>query len=305
MSAADTASGTIAARPVRFLDTWTQTGIGLVVAPLILWGATSVFMLTAACGVPMWAAWIPAVSTSGVMLVASRLAMRQGLDLHIKRYALWLAVAAVLIEMVVAGLQHALPETLNAPGLVKAMIGALPTAMGGATFKIWSMASAAQDAANAAAQDAIDQAALAAETARIETAAHAERIAAQKSAESQRQAAEIAHQRELTALATTAAAAEQNRAKAAATVAKALEAAPQRPHLVPDPAPEPTDALGRPARVSPKRDAALRYLLTQRNRLNDVTAAEVDREIGANGYARKHLTTWITDVRTHAGEGAA
>lgn len=295
------------ARPVRFLDSWTQAGIGFVVAPLILWGAASVFMLTAACGVPYWAAWIPAVSTSGVMLVTSRLAMRRGLDLHIKRYAAYLAVAAVLIEMVVAGLQHALPETLHAPAAVKALIGALPTAMGGATFKVWSMASAAQDAANVAAQDALDQAALAAETARIETAAQAQRLAAQTAADKQRQDSELAHQRELTKLAADAAAAETARAQAAQSVAKALTT-PQRPHLVPDPTPGSTDALGRPMRTSPKRDAALRYLLAQHNigrDLHTVTAAEVDREIGGQGYARKHLKTWIADVLTHAGKGAA
>ena len=35
---------------VRYLDTWTQTGVGLVTIPLVLWGAASVFLLSVEIG---------------------------------------------------------------------------------------------------------------------------------------------------------------------------------------------------------------------------------------------------------------
>lgn len=296
-------------RPIQFLDRWTQVGFTLVVAPLILSGAVSVFMLAVACGWDPWVAWIPAVSTSGVMIMSSQLAMRRGLDAHIKQWATRLTVTAILIEMVVAGLQHTLPTELHPPAIVLFLIGCLPTAMGGATYKLWRLASAAQDAANAAVAqaklDAIDHAA----AQQAETAALAQRIAIQEAADTRKRDAELSHQYQLAALANQAAEAEVRRSQAAQTVAKALKE-PQRPHLVPPPATGPVDALGRPAKPSPKRDAALRYLLAEyRNGrdLDTVTAAEVDGVISANGYARKNnnLTTWIADVREYAAKGAA
>lgn len=286
---------------VRYLDTWTQAGIALVVAPLILWGAVSVFMLATACGITAWVAWVPAVSTSGVMLVTTRLAMRRGLDPHIKQWATSLAVVAVFIEMVVAGLQHALPATLQPPAVVMFMIGCLPTVMGAATLKVWSAASTAQETANAAAEQAVLDAQTAVEHARARTAEIAEQLRLQQAADAQRRTDEIAHQRQLAALAAQTAQAEQAKAAAARHVADALKApaAPQRPHLVPPPS-KPAGGL--------KRDAALAWLVEQARAgrdLDSIPAAEVDRAIDAKAYARKHLKTWIADVRAYVAKGVA
>lgn len=292
---------------VRYLDRWDNALIGLVVVPLVLWGAASVFMLAEACNISAWIAWIPAMATTGVMLSTTRMAMRHGMPAQIKRWATYLAAFAVFAEIIVAGLQHSLPDKLQPPAIVMFIIGCLPTLMGAATIKVWASAFAAQDAANAAAEQAARNELDRAETARIETAALAERLRLEQAADARRRADELDHQRKLTQLASDAAAAEAQRAQAAATVEKAVKApaAPSRPRLVPSPAPGPTDALGRPARSSPKRDAALRYLLANASRLGDITAAEVDTAIGANAYARKHLTTWIADVRAYVSKGAA
>lgn len=294
---------------VRYLDRWDNALIGLVVIPLVLWGAASVFMLAMACHIEAYIAWVPALATTGVMLSTTRMAMRHGMPTHIKQWATYLAAFAVFAEIIVAGLQHSLPDKLQPPAIVMFIIGCLPTLMGAATIKVWASAFAAQDAANAAAAQAAQDAIKQAETARIETAALAERLRLEQAAEARRRADELDHQRELARLASDAAAAEAQRAQAAATVEKAVKApvAPSRPRLVPPPAPGPTDALGRPARPSPKRDAALRYLIAQYDdgRLEEVTATEVDKHIGANAYARKHLTTWIADVRAYVSKGAA
>lgn len=294
---------------VRYLDRWDNALIGLVVIPLVLWGAASVFMLAMACRIEVWIAWVPALATTGVMLSTTRMAMRHGMPAHIKQWATYLAAFAVFAEIIVAGLQHSLPDKLQPPAIVMFVIGCLPTLMGAATIKVWASAFAAQDAANAAAEQAARNELDRAETARIETAALAERLRLEQAADARRRADELDHQRKLTQLASDAAAAEAQRAQAAATVEKAVKApaAPSRPRLVPPPATEPTDALGRPARPSPKRDAALRYLIAQHDdgRLEEVTATEVDKHIGANAYARKHLTTWIADVRAYVSKGAA
>lgn len=296
---------------VRYLDRWDNALIGLVVIPLVLWGAASVFMLAMACHIEAYIAWIPALATTGVMLSTTRMAMRHGMPTHIKQWATYLAAFAVFAEIIVAGLQHSLPDKLQPPAIVMFIIGCLPTLMGAATIKVWASAFAAQDAANAAAEQATRNELDRAETVRIETAALAERLRLEQAADARRRADELDHQRKLTQLASDAAAAEARRAQAAATVEKAVNkppAKPARPHLVPPPAPGPTDALGRPARTSPKRDAALRWLLEAHRAgrdLDAVSAAEVDSAIGANAYARKHLTTWIADVRAYVSKGAA
>lgn len=290
----------VTAPRVRYLDGWTQAGIALVVVPLILWGAVSVFMLAAACGITRWVAWVPAVSTSGVMLVTTRLAMRRGLDPHIKQWATGLAVVAVFIEMVVAGLQHALPATLQPPAVVMFLIGCLPTVMGAATLKVWSAASTAQETANAAAEQAVLDAQAADEHARAQTAELAEQLRLKAAAETQTREAELVQARQLAALAQQTAQAEQAKAAAARQVADALTspAAPRRPHLVPSPKPT----------SSPKRDAALAWLVEQARAgrdLDSIPAAEVDRAINAKAYARKHLKTWIADVRAYVAKGVA
>jgi hypothetical protein len=275
---------------VRYLDRWDDRLIFAVAAPLVLWGAASVFMLAWACGIEPWIAWVPALATSGVMLSSTRIAMRHGIPAHIKQWATYLAVFAVFAEIIVAGLQHSLPQTLQPPAGVMFAIGCLPTLMGAATIKVWSAAKAEQAAANAAAEHA-----------QAQTAALAEQLRLQAAADAQTREAELAQARQLSALAQQTAQAEQAKAAAARQVAEALKApaAPQRPHLVPPPS--------KPA-ASPKRDAALAWLVEQARAgrdLDSIPAAEVDRAINAKAYARKHLKTWIADVRAYVAKGVA
>lgn len=286
---------------VRYLDRWDDRLIFAVAAPLVLWGAASVFMLSWACGIEPWIAWVPALATSGVMLSSTRIAMRHGIPAHIQRWATYLAVFAVFAEIIVAGLQHSLPQTLQPPAGVMFAIGCLPTLMGAATIKVWSAAKAEQAAANAAAEQAVLDARTAAEHVQAQTAALAEQLRLQAAADAQTREAELTHQRQLAALAAQTAQAEQAKAAAARQVAEALKApaAPQRPHLVPPPS--------KPA-ASPKRDAALAWLVEQARAgrdLDSIPAAEVDRAINAKAYARKHLKTWIADVRAYVAKGVA
>lgn len=294
-----TAANTTAPR-VRYLDRWDDRLIATGVAPLVLWGAASVFMLAKACGIEPWIAWVPALSTTGVMLVSTRMAMRYGMPAHIKRWATYLAVFAVFAEIIVAGLQHSLPQTLQPPAIVMFAIGCLPTLMGAATIKVWSAAHSAQTAANAAAEQATLDAQTAAEHARAQTATLAEQLRLKATADAQTREAELVQARQLAALAQQAAQAEQTKAAAARQVADALTSpsAPNRPHLVPPPKPT----------SSPKRDAALAWLVEQARAgrdLDSIPAAEVDRAIDAKAYARKHLKTWIADVRAYVAKGVA
>lgn len=296
---------------VRYVDKWDHGGAAAIVGPLVLAGAASVFMLAKACGWSPWIAWIPAVSTSGVMLVNTRLAMRRVMDPHVKRWATYLAGFAVLVEIIVAGLQHSLPDTLKPPATVMFIIGALPTLMGAATIKIWAAAVEAQEAANAAAEQAALNAQRAAEVeaARLDT--ERQIIAEREASQARQRDADLAAQRERTRLATEQAQAEQ----AAAAVRERINAAVCSEPTPPAPkttkaSPKKTlhavdtDALGRVARPSPKRDAALRYLISQAGRLDEVTAAEVDKHIGANSYARRYLAEWVRDVKAHLREVA-
>lgn len=298
---------------VRYVDKWTHSGAAAIVIPLVLWGAASVCMLAKACGIPWYVAWIPAVSTSGVMLVNTRLAMRRVMDPHVKRWATYLAAFAVLMEIIVAGLQHSLPDTLQPPAAVMFIIGALPTLMGAATIKIWSAAVEAQEAADAAAQQATFDAQRAADAAAVQLQTERQILAEREASATRQRNADIETQRQLTRLAQDQATAEQQTADARARVTAAVRNEPTP--RTPKPAkasPKKTlhavdvDALGRVAKPSPKRDAALRYLIEQARagRLDEVTAVEVDKHIGGNAYARRYLPAWKKDVRAHLREVA-
>jgi hypothetical protein len=289
----------------ELFDTWTRYGIYVALVPLLGWDAASVFMLAVAGGISPWIAWIPAMSTSGIMLASTRISMRPGLDAHVRSYAKGLAVFGGLLGLIIAAVQHALPANIGEPHWGwRALIGGLPVAMGAILAHIYSQARASHDArlrAYAQAQEADAAAVLAAETAQIlarqareAELAHAAQLAdIETEATRKRLDAELAQQRALAAL-----------TERTATVTAAVTTL----HSVPNPPPSGnTDALGRKARPSQKRDDALRYLLAAHRdgRLNTVTAAEVDRAIGANGYAKKNLTQWVTDVRLYAQGSAA
>jgi hypothetical protein len=298
------------ARPdPELFDTWTRYGIYIALIPLLGWDAASVFMLAVASKIDAWVAWIPAISTSGIMLASTRISMRPGLDPHVRAQARRLAWFGGVLGLVIAAVQHALPADIDTPHWGwRALIGGLPVAMGGALAHIYAQARASHDAAlrtYTEAQAAEAAAVLAAETAQIlarqtreAELAHADQLAQiETRATRERLAAELEAQRELAALAAR-----------TATVASAVKSPPD---LRAVPPPEPSgnvDALGRKARPSEKRDAALRYLLAEHRDgrdLDTVTAAEVDRAIKANGYAKKNLAQWIADVRSYAQGSAA
>jgi Na+-transporting methylmalonyl-CoA/oxaloacetate decarboxylase gamma subunit len=297
--------------------------MAIVAAPLLLWGAASTFQLTNACFHNPWIAWIPAVSTSGVVLVTSRLRDRPGLDAHIRKLAGYLIAVAMLIEISVSGIQHVLPATLNPPLMVLFFMGCVPTGMGAFTYKLWRMAAAAEREANAAAEQArieaneqaqaaivAAQAQAQAEQARL--AAEREKVALWEDAQARQRSANLAAQREAAQLAAQQTAAQLRLAEAQARISAAVSPpTPQTPKTTKAPAKQPlravdTDALGRVAKPSPKRDAALRYLIEQAKagRLDDVTGAEVDKHIGANSYARRFLPQWKADVRAYLREVA-
>jgi Na+-transporting methylmalonyl-CoA/oxaloacetate decarboxylase gamma subunit len=296
--------------------------MAIVAAPLLLWGAASTFQLTNACFHNPWISWIPAASTSGVILVTSRLRERTGLDAHIKRLASYLIAVAMTIEISVSGIQHVLPSTLNPPALVLFFMGCVPTGMGGFTYKLWRMAAAAEREANAAAEqariEASEQAQAAIVAAQAQAQAEQARLAAEREkaalwedAQARQRSANLDAERQRAQLAQQIAEAEQVAAEARARVSAALDSAPEAPKTTKANPKKPlravaTDALGRVAKPSPKRDAALRYLIEQAKagRLDEVTAAEVDKHIEANSYARRYLAEWKRDVLAHLREVA-
>lgn len=296
----------------RALDHWTRAALVVMVVPLLLWGAISVFEL-ALTVVKSWpVALIPAVSTTGVMLVATRVSQLDELSDSIRAYAKRLAVFAISLDVLVAGVQHTLPATLNPAWGWRFLIGLLPPLMGGITAHLVALVIADYRRLNAGDNAKIAQAEqLRLSKIEAEATADRERAATVRAEEQitqirdRERIAELDHARELAGLAERTAQAVQRQAAAQATVAHAVEPGL---HSVPDPAPDgPTDALGRKARPSEKRDAALRWLLHQHRNgrdLDTVTAAEVDRVIGANRYSHKHLSTWIRDVRAHARKAA-
>lgn len=289
----------------RSLDSWTRVALALTVVPLLLWGAVSVFEL-ALDVVRLWpVALIPAVSTTGVMLVSTRISMLSELAPGIRTYATRLAVFAICLDVLVAGIQHALPAALNPAWGWKLLIGMLPPLMGGITAHLVALVIKdyrrlnAEDEAKITAADQLHRSKIEADA-----AAERERLATQRATQEAKlirdteRAAELAHAQ---ALADTV----RRQASSQTTVTRAIEPSL---HSVPNLAPQgPTDALGRKARPSAKRDAALRWLLAQHGShrdLDTVTAAEVDRVISANRYSHKHLSTWVTDVRAYARKAA-
>lgn len=273
----------------RLLDRWTRVGVAVAVAPLLPWGTVHVFLMSVACHIPWWVAWIPALSTTGVMIASTRLAMRHRLDAHTRAMARWLSWFAITLDALVSGVYHVLPAHINPGPVVVFFVAILPVVMGGC---LWHIRSATEAQEIRTASDAAERAA----------AAHAAQVERDTA-----RAAELAHERQLTQARTAAAAAVQREQAARNRVTTAL-AAPSKPTLVPATPTGPTDALGREARPSPKRDAALRYLIERcrAGELDAVTGADVDREIGANGYARgTRLANWKRDVADYVAREAA
>jgi hypothetical protein len=259
---------------------WTWGAVGLTIAPLILWGAASVFLLAVACGIPAYLAWIPSASTTGVMLVSSIFAMTESLSREVRTYARTLAYSAIGLDTLVSGLHLALPVHLSPAMGWLLLIGMLPPLTGGITGHM--IATAVREHRGAIAAAIADR--LATEQARRDqdaATAHAEHLATIARAEAD--ARRIADEADA-----------RKRAAAAAVVNAALTG----PTLVRPPAPKPARRTGKPT----LRDAAVAELVRRHRAGKDIAttvAAELDTAIGAGrGYCKKFLPDVIEHVLT-------
>lgn len=278
----------------RLLDRPTWLGLALTVGPLLLWGGVSVARLTHACAVTWWIAWIPAVATSGVMIAATKLAMTPTLDQRIRTYAGWLSAAGILADILAAGAQHWLEAQHRAPAPeLAAVMGGLPSLMGGLLVHIVAMVVAQsrreREAAQAAAVelDELSRATALRSAERAAELAHAAALAEQAQAR-------LAVEQELaTAKADRVAMVEQATApvlRLAAGGGRGRTAVPRGP------------ASGR---RSPVRDAAIRWLRERHEGGHDLasvgpselaTAIQASRET-----CKKGLPEWRSAVLAVAG----
>jgi hypothetical protein len=283
---------TIERPEVELFDTWTRRGLLLALIPLLGWDAASVFLLAMACGVPFYVAWIPAISTSGIMLASTRISMR-ATDTDVRKQAKILSWVGLALGVVIAAVQHALPQDLApVPWEVLALIGALPVAMGGWLAHIYSLAHTRAEAAANATYAALIARAEAEET------AQRDRVTADR-----HRAVELEHARQIADAATRTATAQRETAeiaeRARATSKAVVNAALTGPTLV----------RNTPQRTAPVRkakptlrDAAVTELVARHRAGVDITttvAVELDGVIGASkGYCKKFLTEIVEHVLT-------
>jgi hypothetical protein len=280
-------SDAMPARPELF-DKWTRRGLLAALVPLLGWDAASVFSLATAAHITAYVAWIPAISTSGIMLASSRIST-QATDPDVRRQAKILSWVGLALGVLIAAVQHALPTDLGAvPWEAMALIGALPVAMGGWLWHIYSLAYARADAAVLAA------AAEATARAEAEATAQRDRIAAQRDQEAQ-----IATAQALADIATRKATAEREAAEAATRRAAAeRKLASEVADVTDGPRAVPTR---RPAgREAPLRKAAITELVRRHRAGQDIAktvSAELDRTIGASvGYSKKIIGDLVATV---------
>lgn len=297
----------------RLLDRLTWLGLALTVGPLLLWGGISVARLTEACNVSWWIAWIPAVATSGVMIAATKLAMTPTLDERIRAYAGWLSFGGILADILAAGAQHYLEARHLQPAPeMAAIMGGLPSLMGGLLVHIVAMVFAQARQEKAAAERAQAEAARAARAEVEAEAARRKRIADENEAHQRK----LDHQRELAAEAARATETLQRKAQAerelteaqqaaVATVNDALTAPLQLVHSTTSKRPAVAAQSGRGA---PLKTKALRYLADQLAAgadIDQIRPADLDKAIGASaGYSKKQITTWRGQVKAHAARKA-
>ena len=255
---------------------WTWGAIGLTLAPLILWGAASVFLLAVTCGIDWYLAWIPSASTTGVMLLSSNFSMTETLSGHVRSYARTLAYFCISLDTLVAGLHLVLPAKVHPDWGWLLLIGMLPPLMGGIA---WHMVGAAlrEHRADLAAVAAAQLAATDAQRERDAAAARSVELAAAAAATREIEAA--------------------NARKRAAAVA-AVNTALTGPTLVRTP----QRSAARKATKPTLRDAAVTELVRQHRAGVDIRAtvtAELDTAIGASkGYCKKFIAEVIDQVLT-------
>lgn len=260
---------------------WTWGAVGLTLAPLILWGAASVFLLAVACGIPAYLAWVPSASTTGVMLLSSMFAMKEELSGAIRTYAQRLAYFGIGLDTVVAGLHLALPIKLSPAIGWLLLIGMLPPLMGGVTWHMVCTATREIRATRAATTAAI----LAAQQAELARAAAAEQARLARALD-----VEAAERTRI---------ADETAARKRAAAATVVNAALTGPTLVRN-----TPRKTTPVRKAKPtlRDAAIAELVTRHRAGADIrttVAAELDAAIGASkGYCKKFLTEIVDHVLT-------
>jgi len=281
-------------------DRWTTNAIKIALVPLLGWDAASVFQLAMTVGIEWFIAWIPAMSTSGLMLAATRISQR-ATDPDVRRHAGWLAWTCLVMGVFIAGIQHVLPAHLeHVEWYWRALIGSLPVAAGGWLYHIYATAQARAKAAAAAAKRAR-------EAQRAEMLRQVEVQAAQDAIQRQRRDDEIAHARRLADVAKDRAAAETTAANATARKLADQQRLDElmsnfskpRPVPPPAPAPAPSKPAAKPA-TAPRGELqgkAVAELVRRHRAGQDIAttvAAELDRAIGAStGYSKKKLADWI------------
>jgi flagellar biosynthesis GTPase FlhF len=277
--------------PIALFDVWTRRGVLLALVPLLGWDAASVFMLALACHIPAYVAWIPAISTSGIMIASTRISMR-ATDPDVRHQAKILSWVGLALGVFIAAAQHALPQDLAAVHWAwLALIGALPVAMGGWLWHIYSLAHQRAEAAELA------QRAEAITRAEVEATTQRARLAAAREQETQ-----IEHARQLAAIAEQRASAEQAAADAAARklaaerkLASEVATVAAGPRPVPGRKPETGSS-----RQAPLRKAAITELTRRHRAGQDITqtvSAELDRTIGASvGYTKKIISDLVAAV---------
>lgn len=209
-------------------------------AVLLFWGGESLFEFARKCHVAAWLAWIPAVSTSGVMLLSTAIAMNKALDKHTRIWAGSLAGFGILMDVAAAMGQHVLAMQtgpVHVAPVWGAVIGGLPPLMGGLLVHVISLVFGQhrreQAEAEAAALEAERQRQM-----RIDAEAERTRRIAEESADADRK---LRHQQALSAEAQRQADATKRQADEAARLrdatAQRAEVAREvlaKPHLVVD-----------------------------------------------------------------------
>lgn len=117
--------------------------LGATAFTLLLWGGEALFHLARQCRVSAVWAWVPSVSTSGVMLLSTAIAMQHRVAEKIRRWAWSLASFGIVADIAAAGGEHVMamqPGPLPTPSPWWGMaIGGLPSLMGGILIHVVSM----------------------------------------------------------------------------------------------------------------------------------------------------------------------
>jgi hypothetical protein len=108
---------------------------GVTVGAMLVWGFLSVFWFAEACSVDQWQAWIPAVATTGTMLVSSAFAAVETNTPKTRTEGVILAGLGVAGDVVITYVQHYLavisknPQNIHPGPYWGGFLGAIPSLM--------------------------------------------------------------------------------------------------------------------------------------------------------------------------------